>query len=116
MFGRATIRLGIRPHSSFIIIIVKCRQFIIKLRKHRRERHRGCRGRIPGNIWSAGDEMSYILPKFVKIVSKLPAELMRRPTAQPAFALKARHRNSPRQSSRPSPYFARAVTSSTMHF
>jgi len=30
---------------------------------HSRQRRRGCRGRIPGNIWSAGDEMSYILPK-----------------------------------------------------
>jgi len=31
---------------------------------HRRQRYRGCRGRIPGNIWSAGDEMSYIPPKI----------------------------------------------------
>jgi len=31
---------------------------------HRRQRRRGCRGRIrhPGNIWSVGDEMSYIPP------------------------------------------------------
>jgi len=63
--------------------------------EHRRQRRRGCRGRIPGNIWSAGDEMSYILPKFDKIVIKLPAELMR--TVQPSFAAQARHRGSQRE-------------------
>jgi len=67
-----------------------------------RQRHRGCRGHIPSNIWSAGDEMSYIALKFVKIVIKLPAELMR--TVQPAFALQARHRDSPRECDRPSHY------------
>jgi len=30
---------------------------------HRRQRRRGYRGRIHGNIWSAGDEMSYIPSK-----------------------------------------------------
>jgi len=63
---------------------------------HRRQRRRGCRGRIPGNIWSAGDEMSYIPPKFDKIVIKLPAEPMR--TVQPSFAVQARHRGSQRES------------------
>ena len=51
-------------------------QDCIVLSIHRRQRHRECRGRIPANIWSSGNEMSYILPKFVKIVIKLPAELM----------------------------------------
>ena len=41
--------------------------------------------RILVNIWSVGDEVSYIPSKFVKIVVKLPAELMR--TVQPAFAV-----------------------------
>jgi len=36
------------------------------------------------------------LTKFVKIVIKLPAELMR--TVQPAFAVQARHRDSQRES------------------
>jgi len=27
---------------------------------HRRQRHRGRRGYVPGNIWSAGDEVTYI--------------------------------------------------------
>ena len=53
------------------------------------------RGRIPGNIWSVGDEMSYIPSKFVKIVIKLPAELMRI-RCNPAFVVPGRHRNSPR--------------------
>ena len=35
-------------------------------------------------------------PKFVKIVIELSAELMR--TVQPAFAVQARHRDSPRES------------------
>ena len=35
-------------------------------------------------------------PKFVKIVIKLPAEMMR--TVQPSFAIQARHRGSQRQS------------------
>ena len=41
-------------------------------------------------------------PKFVKIVIKLPPELMH--TVQPAFAVQARRRDSPRESD--SPYFA----------
>ena len=52
-------------------------------------------GTYPRQYWSAGDEMSYIPPKFDKIVSKLPAELMR--TVQPSFAAQARHSGSPRQ-------------------
>jgi len=79
---------------------------------HRRQRHRGCQGRIPGNIWSAGDEMSSIPPKFVKIVIKLPAELMR--TVQRAFAVQGRDQHSQRESD--ISYFARALTSSTTHF
>ena len=67
--------------------------------KYRRQRHRG---RIPGNIWSAGDEMSYVQQSLSKIVIKLPAELMR--TVQPAFAVQARHRDSQREND--SPYFA----------
>ena len=43
-----------------------------------------------------------ISPEFVKIVIRLPAELMR--TVQPAFAVQARQRDSPRESD--SPYFA----------
>ena len=64
---------------------------------HRRQRRRGCRGRIPGNIWSVGDEMSYNPPppKFDKIVTKLPAEPMR--TVQPSFAVQARQRDSQRE-------------------
>jgi len=41
-------------------------------------------------------------PKFVKIVIKLPPELMH--TVQPAFAVQARRRDSPREID--SPYFA----------
>jgi len=40
--------------------------------------------------------------KFVKIVIKLHAELMR--TVQPAFVVQARHRDSPGERDRPSPY------------
>jgi len=49
-----------------------------------------------GNIWSAGDEMSYIPPKFDEIVIKLPAEPMR--MVQLWFAVQARHRGSQRES------------------
>jgi len=55
-------------------------------------------GHIPGNVWSAGDAVSYIPPKFVKIVTKLPAELMH--TLQPLFVVQARlgeHRESQRE-------------------
>jgi len=61
----------------------------------------GMPGHISGNIWSAGDEMSYP-PKFVKTVIKFSAEQMR--AVQPVFVVQARHRDSPRESD--SSYFA----------
>jgi len=75
---------------------------------YRRQRHRGCRDRrehIPDNIWSAGDEISYP-PKFVKIVIKLPAELMRIGATSVCGTSKT-PRQSERKSDRPSPYFER---------
>ena len=54
-----------------------------------------------------------ISPKFVKIVIKLPAELMR--MMQPAFGVCSTSKTL-RQSERVRPYFARAVTSSATHF
>jgi len=49
----------------------------------------------------------FISPTFVKIVTKLPAELMR--TLQPLFVVQARlgeHRESQRERESDSPYFA----------
>jgi len=37
--------------------------------RHRRQRDRGCRGRISGNIWSAEDEMSYIPQSLSELLS-----------------------------------------------
>jgi len=66
------------------------------------DRRQRRRGRIAGNIWSAGDEISLYPAKFVMIVIKLHAELMY--TVQPAFAVQARHPDIQRESD--SPYFA----------
>jgi len=44
---------------------------------HRRRRHQGCRGRIPGNIWSAMDKMSYIPPKVCQNCYQIACMLMR---------------------------------------
>jgi len=38
---------------------------------HRRQRHRG---HVPDNIWSAGDEVSYIPAKFVKFLLQTHAK------------------------------------------
>jgi len=35
--------------------------------KHKRQRRRGCRGRKPGNIWWAGDEVSDIPQSLSKL-------------------------------------------------
>ena len=63
-------------------------------------------------IFGQPETKCLISPKVCQIVIKLPAELMR--TVQPAFAVQARPRDSQRETD--SPYFARAVTSSTTHF
>ena len=34
---------------------------------HRRQRHRGRRGHVPGNVWSAGDEVPYIPGKICQV-------------------------------------------------
>ena len=38
-----------------------------ELRIHRRQRHRGRRGHVPGNVWSAGDEVPYIPGKICQV-------------------------------------------------
>ena len=63
----------------------------------------------PAIFGQPGTKCLISLPKFVKIVIKLPAELMR--TVQPAFVVQSRHRDSPERES-DSPYFAWVVTSS----
>jgi len=65
--------------------------------------------RIPGNICSAEDEMSYIPSKVCQNCYQIACR-----TVYPAFVVQARHPDIQRESD--SPYFAWAVTSSTMHF